>query len=72
MIESRMYQQMALTASAMAYSWSKWNGETEREQCVFQASEALEDEPLLEVSMLTHTMYIDFNLMYVHVFVHHY
>merc|ERR1712110_234503 len=48
LIESRMYQQMALTASAMAYSWSKWNGETEREQCVFQASEALEDEPLLE------------------------
>jgi len=48
LILQRTYQQMALTASAMAYSWSKWNGETEREQIVFQASEALEDEPLLE------------------------
>ena len=46
-----MYQQMALTASAMAYSWSKWNGETERDQIVFQAAESLEDEPLLEVRL---------------------
>ena len=40
---------MALTASAMAYSWSKWNNEREREEVIFQAAEALEDEPLLEV-----------------------
>ncbi|GFO01258.1 protein casc1-like [Plakobranchus ocellatus] len=48
LIEDRMYQQMALTASAMAYSWSKWNNEREREEVIFQAAEALEDEPLLE------------------------
>lgn len=48
LIEERMYEQMAMSSSAMAYSWSKWNGETEREQIVFQAAESLEDEPLLE------------------------
>jgi len=48
LIEDRVYQQMALTASAMAYSWSKWNGETDKDQVVFQAAESLEDEPLLE------------------------
>ncbi|RUS74159.1 hypothetical protein EGW08_018074 [Elysia chlorotica] len=48
LIEDRTYQQMALTASSMAYSWSKWNNEREREEVIFQAAEALEDEPLLE------------------------
>ena len=27
MTEDLLYQQMALTASTMAYSWSKWNNE---------------------------------------------
>lgn len=44
-----MYQQMALTASALAYNWSKWNGERSKDEIVFQVAEALEDEPVLEV-----------------------
>ena len=49
--EERVYQQMALTASSMAYSWSKWNSEIKnREQIIVQGTEHLEDEPLLEVS----------------------
>lgn len=49
LIEERMYQQMALTASSMAYSWSKWNGERARDEIVFQGAEAKEDVPLMEV-----------------------
>ncbi|XP_059174168.1 dynein axonemal intermediate chain 7 homolog isoform X3 [Physella acuta] len=48
LIEERMYQQMALTASALAYNWSKWNGERSKDEIVFQVAEALEDEPVLE------------------------
>lgn len=45
-----MYEQMALLSSAMAFSWSKWNSEMETsDKVLFQGSEALEDEPLLEV-----------------------
>lgn len=44
-----MYEQMALLSSAMAFSWSKWNSEMEMsDKVLFQGSEALEDEPLLE------------------------
>lgn len=47
--EERLYQQMAMTASTMAYSWSKWNAEVANpSQIVFQGCEHLEDEPLLE------------------------
>ncbi|XP_033752163.1 LOW QUALITY PROTEIN: axonemal 84 kDa protein-like [Pecten maximus] len=43
------YEQIALTASSFAYSWSKWNGEIqERDKIFFQVSECLQDEPLLE------------------------
>ena len=50
MAENALYQQMALTASSMAYSWSKWNNEVKEEaQILVQTAEQLEDEPLLEV-----------------------
>ncbi|KAI8783653.1 axonemal 84 kDa protein [Biomphalaria glabrata] len=50
LIEDRLYQHMALTASAFAYTWSKWNAERNAGEIVFQAAEALDDEPLLEES----------------------
>jgi cancer susceptibility candidate protein 1 len=47
--EVRLYRQMALVASAMAFSWSHWNNDIEnREQIVVQASEQLLDEPPIE------------------------
>ncbi|XP_064635495.1 dynein axonemal intermediate chain 7 homolog isoform X2 [Lineus longissimus] len=47
--EERLYQQMALTSSAMAYSWSKWNAEVaDNEKIVFQGAECLKDQHLLE------------------------
>jgi len=46
--ETRLYQQMGLTASTMAYSWSKWNGEREKEKIIIQAAPQLADEPLTE------------------------
>lgn len=50
-VEQWAYKQMALLSSAFAFSWSKWNGECEKkEMIIFQGSEALQDEPLLEVS----------------------
>jgi hypothetical protein len=49
-IEEWTYEQMALVASSFAFSWSKWNSEAQdKEKILFQASEALQDEPLLEV-----------------------
>ncbi|XP_053384527.1 dynein axonemal intermediate chain 7-like [Mercenaria mercenaria] len=40
---------MALVASAFAFSWSKWNSDTQdKEKILFQGSETLQDEPLLE------------------------
>ena len=45
----RLYDQMGLVASAMAFSWSKWNGEVDSASLVLQGAEALQDEPLLEV-----------------------
>ena len=47
----RLYDQMGLVASAMAFSWSKWNSEVESASVVVQGAEALQDEPLLEVSL---------------------
>lgn len=48
--ETRLYEQMGLTASTMAYSWSKWNGEKESEKIIFQSAPQLKDEPLTEVT----------------------
>ena len=53
MIEEWCYEQMALMSSAFAFSWSKWNSDIpEKEKILFQGSEALQDEPLLEVCSL--------------------
>ncbi|XP_013385748.1 protein CASC1 [Lingula anatina] len=47
--ESNLYQQMAITASSMAYSWSKWNAEVaDRDKIIIQGAECMKDEPLLE------------------------
>jgi cancer susceptibility candidate protein 1 len=41
---------MAMTASSMAYSWSKWNSEVgDKEKIVIQGCEQLKDEALFEV-----------------------
>ncbi|KAK7478625.1 hypothetical protein BaRGS_00030157 [Batillaria attramentaria] len=47
-VVERMYEQMALVASSMAFSWSKWNSAVDYENVVLQGAEALSDEPLLE------------------------
>lgn len=47
--ELRLYEQMGLTASAMAYSWSKWNGEQSADKLILQAAPHIVDEPLTEV-----------------------
>jgi hypothetical protein len=51
-LEEWCYEQMALAASAFAFSWSKWNSDTQdKEKILFQGSETLSDEPLLEVKL---------------------
>ncbi|KAL5006456.1 hypothetical protein ScPMuIL_015262 [Solemya velum] len=48
-VEDRLYRQMSMMASAMAFSWSKWNTDVQdREKILFQGSECLRDEPLME------------------------
>lgn len=48
-IETWCYEQMAMVSSAVAFSYSKWNAETQdREKVLFQSCETLEDEPLPE------------------------
>ncbi|KXJ05220.1 Protein CASC1, partial [Exaiptasia diaphana] len=47
-LEKEMYQEMSLTASAFAYSWSKWNAESGEDRIVLQTTEQLQDEMLLE------------------------
>ncbi|XP_067162037.1 dynein axonemal intermediate chain 7 isoform X1 [Apteryx mantelli] len=42
--EVRAYQQMALVASAFAFSWSKWNLESGEEQVVLKVSEHLKTD----------------------------
>jgi len=44
----RLYDQIGLVASSMAFSWSKWNSEVDDTKVIVQAAEALTDEPLLE------------------------
>ncbi|XP_077994228.1 dynein axonemal intermediate chain 7-like [Glandiceps talaboti] len=46
--EEEAYEQMALTASHFAYSWSKWNAEAGEEKIVIQGTEMLQDEPVIE------------------------
>lgn len=47
-LESNIYQEMALTASAFAYTWSKWNADCGKDKIIIQAVEQLEDEQPLE------------------------
>jgi len=54
--EYRLYRQMALVSSAMAFSWSKWNADIDdRERIFVQAAEHITDEPLIEVYTLCPT-----------------
>ena len=46
-----MYEQMSLTASAFAYSWSRWNSDCGKEKIIVQATEQETDEPPMEVSL---------------------
>ena len=42
-----------MVSSAVAFSYSKWNADTQdREKVLFQSCETLEDEPLPEVGLL--------------------
>ena len=50
--EHAAYEQMALFASALAFSWSKWNAKCGAEHLV------------LQVFSLTHTVYIKFHLRF--------
>ena len=43
---------MALTASAFAYTWSKWNADCGKDKIIIQAVEQLEDEQPLEVVII--------------------
>ncbi|KAK2188252.1 hypothetical protein NP493_138g01023 [Ridgeia piscesae] len=48
-VEDDVYRQMAITASMMAYSWSKWNsGVKNKKPIIIQGAEHLKDEHLLE------------------------
>ena len=58
MVLGRIYDQMGLVASSMAFSWSRWNSEVSEDTIIMQGTEALCDEPLLEVcpSSMLHFM----------------
>ncbi|KAL9955781.1 hypothetical protein ACROYT_G037160 [Oculina patagonica] len=47
-LENNIYQEMSLTASAFAYTWSKWNADCGKDKIIIQAVEQLEDEQPLE------------------------
>ena len=49
-LENNIYQEMALTASAFAYTWSKWNADCGKDKIIIQAVEKLHDEQPLEVN----------------------
>lgn len=49
-LENNIYQEMALTASAFAYTWSKWNADCGKDKIIIQAVEQLQDEQPLEVA----------------------
>ncbi|XP_014774165.1 dynein axonemal intermediate chain 7 homolog [Octopus bimaculoides] len=46
--EERCYHQMALVASCMAFTWSRWNFSAERHQLILQGVELLEDEEVCD------------------------
>jgi hypothetical protein len=46
---NRLYDQMGMVASSMAFCWSKWNSEVAPHTIIMQGCETLNDEPLLEV-----------------------
>lgn len=47
-LENNIYQEMALTASSFAYTWSKWNADCGKDKIIIQAIEQLQDEQPLE------------------------
>ncbi|OXB74523.1 UNVERIFIED_CONTAM: hypothetical protein H355_011486 [Colinus virginianus] len=47
-IKVKAYQQMALVASAFAFSWSKWNLESGQDQVVFKVREHLKAESVTD------------------------
>ncbi|XP_028414620.1 protein CASC1-like [Dendronephthya gigantea] len=47
-LEKNIYEQISLTASAFAYSWSRWNSDCGKEKIIVQATEQEADEPPLE------------------------
>ena len=49
-LENNIYQEMSLTASAFAYTWSKWNADCGKDKIIIQAVEQLEDDQPLEVN----------------------
>lgn len=51
-LEGSIYKEMALTASAFAYTWSKWNADCGKDKIILQAIEQLQDEQPLEVNNL--------------------
>lgn len=51
-LEGSIYKEMALTASAFAYTWSKWNTDCGKDKIILQAIEQLQDEQPLEVNNL--------------------
>lgn len=44
---------MALTASAFAYTWSKWNANCGKDKIIMQAVEQLVDDQPFEVNIYT-------------------
>ena len=71
-IETWCYEQMAMLSSAMAFSYSKWNSDTQdREKVLFQGCETLQDEPLPEVFVerwLCHFFYLFILFIYFFMF----
>lgn len=60
---------MALTASAFAYTWSKWNADCGKDKIIIQAVEQLEDEQPLEVVLIFfQTLQLIFTFSYTNFF----
>ncbi|XP_048585529.1 dynein axonemal intermediate chain 7 isoform X2 [Nematostella vectensis] len=47
-LETTIYKEMALLASSVGFSWSKWNADSGEDKIVLQAAEQLEDDVILE------------------------
>lgn len=52
-MENNIYQEMALTASAFAYTWSKWNANCGKDKIIIQSVEQLVDDQPFEVNIYT-------------------